>query len=172
MIQLLKRCAGCFTCILLTLNLLAQSNITRLEYYIDADPGFGKATAVSITPGTNLANIALKISPASVGSGVHILGLRAFNANGNWSQDNKWIFAVPYASDTTKAAVNITRLEYYLDTDPGFGNATAVSITPGTNFANTPITLNPASLGKGLHILGIRALNAKGTWGQDNKWIF
>ncbi|MBK8280916.1 MAG: hypothetical protein IPK94_12565 [Saprospiraceae bacterium] len=30
------------------------SNISKLEYYLDIDPGFGKATNIAITPGLDL----------------------------------------------------------------------------------------------------------------------
>lgn len=43
----------------------AQSNITRLEYYIDTDPGFGKANTVSITASTTIADKLIGINPKS-----------------------------------------------------------------------------------------------------------
>ncbi|MBN8852151.1 MAG: hypothetical protein BGO55_00200 [Sphingobacteriales bacterium 50-39] len=149
-------------------------NLNKIEYYLDTDPGYGKATAIPFSPGTGVANAALNINPGSVTSGVHILCIRAQDANGRWSLDNKWLFARPYPSDSTGPgpAPNLSRVEYYLDTDPGYGKATAVAFTPGTNLANINININPSSLANGIHLLGIRAQDAKGDWSLDNKWLF
>jgi len=144
--------------------------LKRVEYYLDTDPGFGKATNVSFSPGTNLSDIAINIDPAALSTGFHMLGIRSADSLGKWSLDNKWFFAKPFSG--AASTPNLSRIEYYLDTDPGYGNATAVSFAPGTNLANLTINLDPAPLNKGLHILGIRSKNANGFWGQDNKWLF
>jgi PKD-like domain/Secretion system C-terminal sorting domain len=174
MIQLIKRWAGCFAGLIWACCLSAQPNLNRVEYYIDIDPGYGKATAISFTPGTNLSSIALNINPASLSNGVHILGIRARDANGGWSLDNKWLFAKPYPSDSTGPGPvpNLNRVEYYLDADPGYGHATAISFTPGNNLANIALNINPASVSSGVHLLGIRAQDANGRWCLDNKWLF
>jgi hypothetical protein len=134
MIQFIKRCAGCCAGLLWAWCLSAQPNISRVEYYIDTDPGYGKATAIAFTAGPNLINLTLNINPASVANGVHVLGIRAQDANGHWSLDNKWLFARPFPADSTGPGPvpNLNRVEYYLDADPGYGKATAISFTTGT----------------------------------------
>ena len=59
-----------------------------------------------------------------------LLGIRAKDENGAWSQDNKWLFAKPYPSDTTKAgtAPDLKQVEYYIDKDPGYGKGVPVAI--------------------------------------------
>lgn len=84
---------GCFCC-LLSLQAYNQSNIIRVEYYIDTDPGFGNATAVSITPGTDLSDIELDVNTGILTEGVHVLGLRAQDEAGNWSHDNTLYFEI------------------------------------------------------------------------------
>src|SRR5258708_611712 len=172
MIELIKRWAGCLAGLFWAWCLSAQPNLSRVEYYIDIDPGYGKATAISFTPGNSLTNIALNINPASLTSGVHILGIRARDANGGWSLDNKWLFAKPYPADSTSPVPNLKQVEYYIDKDPGYGKATAISFTPGTSLSNIGININPASLTSGVHIFGIRAQNTNGGWSLDNKWLF
>lgn len=152
----------------------AQPNVTRVEYYLDSDPGYGNATAVNIPSGTNLVNLTIDINPASVSQGVHILGVRAKDANGAWSHDNKWLFARPYDSDTAGPGTlpKISRVEYYLDSDPGYGNATALSIGNSNNLSDLNINIDPAALSEGVHILGVRAKDANGKWSHDNRWLF
>ncbi len=154
----------------------AASNITRIEYYIDIDPGLGSATALGITPGTNLQDLVIPLNPVILSEGVHRLYVRARNANGNWSLVNNLLFYKPYGSGLTQppppAATNITRLEYYVDADPGLGNATNIAITPGTNLVDVVIPVNPAVLGEGVHRLFVRARNANGNWSLTNTWLF
>ena len=95
--QIIKRFAGCCVALLWGLCLAAQPALTRVEYYIDTDPGYNNATAISFTAGsTNLSNIALNINPNSIAQGVHVLGIRTKDVNGAWSQDNRWLFARPF----------------------------------------------------------------------------
>jgi hypothetical protein len=151
-------------------------NITRVEYYIDGDPGYGKATALSITPGTNLASIAINLDTASLTTGVHILGVRAKDANGAWSHDNRWLFAKPYAGngDTTHPGPvpNIKQTEYYIDTDPGYGNGIQLAQDNVTNIADQGISVNISGLAAGSHSLYMRSKDANGAWSLDNKWDF
>jgi hypothetical protein len=172
--QIIKRLAMSITAMLLSWCVYAQPNITRVEYYIDGDPGYGKATALSFTAGPNLVNLAINIDPSTLASGVHILGVRAQDANGAWSLDNRWLFAKPFASDTTGPGPlpNITKVEFYIDGDPGYGKGTALSITAGTNLVNLSININPSTIAAGVHILGTRAQDANGAWSHDNRWLF
>ncbi len=168
---IIKRFAGCCLALLWALCLAAQPALTRVEYYLDTDPGYGSATAISFSPGaTNLSNIAINIDPVTLSAGVHVLGIRAKDANNAWSLDNKWLFVKPY--NNSVAIPNVSRIEYYLDTDPGYGNATSVSIGTGNNFANLAVNIDPATLSAGVHVFGIRAKDANGAWSLDNKWLF
>ena len=151
---------------------IPQPNITRVEWFLDNDPGYGNATPVSISPGQNLANLAININLIPLNQGVHIVGVRSLDANGAWSLDNKWIFLKPYTNAGAIPQPNITRVEWFLDTDPGYGNATPISISPGQNLANLAINISLTPLNQGVHIVGVRSLDANGAWSLDNKWIF
>jgi len=148
-------------------------NITQIEYFIDVDPGLGAATTVNITPGSDLANMVVNVDPTTLTQGIHLLGLRAKDANGAWGLSQKWVFIKPFTGDAAAGAVpNITKVEYFIDTDPGYGNGTAVSITPGTDLASQTIAVNPASLAEGIHLLGLRAQDANGSWSLGQRWLF
>jgi hypothetical protein len=151
---------------------IPQPNINRVEWFLDTDPGYGNATALSITPAQNLNNLAINIDLTSLNQGVHIVGIRSRDANGAWSHDNKWLFLKPYANTGATPQPNITRVEWFLDTDPGYGNATALSITPAQNLNNLSINIDMAPLYQGVHIVGVRSRDANGAWSIDNKWIF
>jgi hypothetical protein len=149
-----------------------QPNINRVEWFLDADPGYGNATPVSISPAQNLAALAINIDLAPLGQGVHIVGIRSRDANGAWSLDNKWIFLKPYPNVGATPQPNITRVEWFLDTDPGYGNATPITIVPGQNLSGLGINIDLLPLYQGVHIVGIRSQDANGAWSLDNKWIF
>lgn len=149
------------------------SDITRVEYYIDIDPGYGNGTVISTATGSNLIDRTFNIDPTSLSQGVHIIGVRARNANGNWSQDNRWLIIKPYGNlEGPGSTGNIIRVEYYIDSDPGYGNATEVTIPPDTNLNDIQLNVNSGALTAGEHVLGIRSLDANGRWSQDNLWEF
>ena len=56
---------------------------------MDADPGYGKATSISITPGTDIGMLVFDADISTVSYGTHKLGIRSLDANGAWSLDNK-----------------------------------------------------------------------------------
>ena len=146
-------------------------NITYAEYYIDTDPGFGKATPIPITADTNLINQSINIDTTLLIPGLHRIGLRARDANGAWSLDNSWVFS-RHIIQTPPAIPNIPYVEYYIDTDPGFGKGTPIAVAADTNLANVAININPDTLSPGLHRVGIRARDANGAWGLDNNLSF
>ena len=151
-------------------------NLTKVEYYLNNDPGFGAATNYPITNLQSLTDLLINIDPATLSSGVHTFGIRSQDVNGAWSLDNKWIFFKPFGSGSNinppPPIPNITKIEYYLDTDPGLGIATNYTVTPSINLADLTIDIDPGTLTSGVHTLGIRAKDVNGTWSLDNKWIF
>ncbi len=71
-----------------------------------------------------------------------------------------FLFALSFATQ----AQNITRFEYFFDTDPGYGAGTIVNITPATNIIDFNIPVATSSLSIGFHKLYIRAQNATNQW--------
>jgi hypothetical protein len=143
-----------------------NSNVVAAEYYIDNDPGFGSGTTIPITPGNDLQNIAAQISLANINEGLHKLFLRTKDANGKWSVTNERLFV--------KIAVNnpVTRIEYFYDTDPGFGNAVPIVINPLPDIADYVSPVNITGLGGGKHRIFIRSMNEAGKWSITNKDSF
>ncbi|MDQ6761287.1 MAG: T9SS type A sorting domain-containing protein [Bacteroidota bacterium] len=144
-------------------------DIIQAEYYIDSDPGYGNANMINITPGTNLSNITTAVNLTTLSTGVHLFGIRAKDANGAWSLDNKWLFV---KSALPAKIPNITQVEYYIDKDPGYNNASPLSITPGTDLPNLIAAIDLSTLSTGVHLFGVRAKDENGAWSLDNKWLF
>jgi len=57
--------------------------ITAAEYFVDADPGAGSGTPVSITAGTNV-NFTAIIPATSLPGGFHFVAIRTKDAAGKW----------------------------------------------------------------------------------------
>jgi hypothetical protein len=150
----------------------AIPNITRVEYYLDTDPGLGNGTPLSINPSQDITGLSININLIPLTEGVHILGMRSRDANGAWSHDNKWIFLKPYITGGGGPVPNINRVEYYVDTDPGWGNGISIPITPGQDPGALSITINMAPLYEGVHIIGMRSRDANNAWSIDNRWLF
>ena len=146
-------------------------NINRIEYYVDDDPGYGKATNLSFT-GTNDVAATINLNLTPIASGVHIVGVRSRDVHGAWSLDNEFVFLKPYPGGGAVVQPNINRVEWYLDNDPGYGNGTPITITAGQNLSGLAINLNLTPLSSGVHLVGIRSRDANGAWSIDNEFDF
>jgi Secretion system C-terminal sorting domain len=60
---------------------------------------------------------------------------------------------------------NITAAEFFVDTDPGAGNGTPISVSAGST-VNFTASVPTTSLAPGFHFVAIRTRNANGTWGM------
>ncbi len=137
----------------------APVNIVKLEYAIDANLPFGSGTDIPITPGLNVANQNVSISTTGLPAAPHILYIRSQDANGAWSLTNISFFdnsVAPAYPTAPPPATALQQLEYFIDTDPGFGLATSVSFTAGTDIS-TSFSVN--GLANGLHNFYIRSRN-------------
>ncbi|MBX3238773.1 MAG: choice-of-anchor D domain-containing protein [Chitinophagaceae bacterium] len=148
----------------------AAQNIVSAEYFVDTDPGFGNGIAISLTPGTDINNMITSVNTTGLANGIHHLYLRVLSAEGRWSLTNDKYFEVndDPAYPTVPAAQNIVSAEYFVDTDPGFGNGTAIPITPGTDINNMIVSVNTTRLANGIHHLYLRVLSAEGRWSLTN----
>ncbi len=138
-------------------------NIVKGEYYIDNDPGFGSATAINFTPGANLTNLPLSINLTSLSTGFHNLHFRFQDANGKWSSSAIRRF---YKETITPGQLtpDVVKIEYFIDSDPGYGLATNVPITASKNITNLTFAVALGSISPGDHSLVVRARSSNGKW--------
>lgn len=81
-----------------------------------------------------------------------------------------WLQLIPSLATNGQ---NITRAEYFFDSDPGPGNATSLTVpTPGVNVTFTA-SISTASLLTGFHQLAIRVKENSGPWGEfENRGFY
>ncbi|MFN8251063.1 MAG: hypothetical protein U0V75_04210 [Ferruginibacter sp.] len=133
--------------------------ITKLEYYIDADPGLGAAIDVPIYGKTKI-DTTLLLGLMSTSYGVHTLYVRAKDAQGLWSN----IFSRNFVYLQGSPGKLITQIEYYYDTDPGFGNGQHINFPAPQIHTDTTVVLNLTQLSDGIHTLYARSKDVKGMW--------
>ena len=135
--------------------------INSAEYFFDTDPGVGNGTSMSVGASGNTVNFVANISIASLSNGFHTLAIRTRNAGGVWSLYEARAF---YISASTTNAPPISGAEYFIDSDPGVGNGTALSVGATANTVNFTASISTASLSNGFHTLAIRTKNTAGVW--------
>jgi len=139
---------------------LSGQQIIRAEYFIDADPGYGKGIYIPVVPGAN-QEIILNIPVNDIYNGLHTLYVRARDDTRGWGQTLNQVFMVHRMPDETSA--NLHKVEYFVDSDPGYDKATAVNFQPGSD-ATVTFNLPLESLSLGIHNLFVRARDDYG-WG-------
>ena len=142
----------------------ALPNIVAGEYFIDADPGFGAGKTIgNLGTGTDLNNVNFTADITPLSGGFHQIGTRFRDANGRWSQTNIRSFYKEQLSSSTVAS-NLVSLEYFVDTDPGFGSGTKVALNPATDITTFSFPIDMTNVSIGNHKIYVRALNADGKW--------
>ena len=124
-------------------TLAPPANIVKAEYYIDSDPGFGNAINIPFAPGTDISNLIFNPDISMIQTGLHQLHVRSMDGNGSWSLNSSFGFSKIGITNTRTLSPpsNIVKAEYYIDTDPGIGNAIHIPFTPGTDISN--LIFNP-----------------------------
>jgi hypothetical protein len=159
----------------LAMGVLAQSPpmVSAAEYFIDTDPGEGSGTAVSATDGSYndiFESINGNLSTASLSEGMHTLYIRYKNSDNNWGKAFAKSFVVKNSSAYLfNLPATITNAEYFIDTDPGEGNGTALNADDGSYdyiFESINGNLSTASLSEGAHTLYVRYKNSDSNWGK------
>jgi hypothetical protein len=140
------------------------ANITAAEYFFDTDPGAGNGTALSVGASGAIVNFTANI-PTSLSAGFHFLAIRVKGSDGIWGLFEKRGF---YVSGSTSDAADITAAEYFLDSDPGLGNGTSLSVGASGGVVNFTANI-PTALSAGFHFLAIRVKGSDGIWGLYEK---
>lgn len=144
--------------------------LTAGEYFIDLDPGVGQATVFAVTPGDQ-ATATFGVDMSAVSVGFHTLSTRFKNTDGQWGHSVSRLFYIYGGSGGNDPAAPLTAGEYFVDTDPGAGQAVAFAVTAGDQTTAT-FGVDVAAAGVGFHTLSMRFKNADGQWGQATSRLF
>lgn len=141
-------------------SIIPTKTLSRLEYFVDNDPGFFNGNYIDISGSFSYTNLPVNIPLGSIPSGIHNLYLRASDNTVKWSN----IFSHSFIRVNGSASQpKIEIIETYIDNDPGVGQGqqTNVSNISGNEF-NVPVDLS--TIPTGIHTLLIRAKDKIGTW--------
>ena len=142
--------------------------IIGAEYFIGSDPGPGNGTAINLAATTN-ANFS-DIFTADLSPGLYKVVVRTQSNSGLWSSTSARLLMVRPSTPNSNASI-IEAAEYFIDQDPGPGNATPISITPGDSVSiSWSIDLSELSLGD--HVLSIRFKSGSGLWSNGETATF
>jgi len=142
-------------------NMLISQDIEEVEYFIDTDPGVGSGTALTLIAG-NTVNILDSINISSLTEGLHLICLRYKDEDGLWGLSECRSFYI----DEDRVVINsppIMSAEYYIDTDPGIGFGTPITVTQGDEVSILE-SIDVSLLNLGFHILSIRFMDTDGNW--------
>ena len=141
-----------------------QPNLVEGEWFMDTDPGNGKATAFSFAS-TGEVSKSLDIDLANLSEGFHQLFIRVKAENGRWSHYEGRMFYVIEPSKYTMSEDQpmFSTAEYFMDKDPGLGKGKLISLLPADSVSMVA-DLDVSNLPEGPHTLSVRVRNSKGVW--------
>ncbi|MGL4629977.1 MAG: hypothetical protein ACRCVT_02130, partial [Leadbetterella sp.] len=140
-------------------------NISKVEYFIDTDPGFGLGTNVPLIPilQSNINNLNINVSTAGLSAGAHTLYIRARYDTGDWGIT----YSKSILGTTTLTNPQLIKAEYFVNTDPGYGLATNIPLAAGqTSINNLSFNVPTSSLTAGTDIVYVRMRDERGRWSE------
>lgn len=150
--------------------LFYAQDIDYAEYFIDSDPGFGTATPIAVSAAGSDISLDFNADIAALQPGIHYLVIRARDDQGQWSLGSNTVFYLVKSSDVSVS--NINQAEYFIDTDPGFGNATSIPVPAPGDDLTLPLSPGLESLDQGMHYIHFRARDVSGRWGSGMNAVF
>lgn len=153
-------------------NAQSWSTVQSGEYFVDTDPGEGLATPLAASDGSYdewIESAVQSISSSGLSPGSHTVYVRFRHRDGGWSAPFGLGIAIG-APPGTATHLTVLSAEYYVDTDPGEGNATMILALDG-NFdevmEDVMANLNSAALAPGIHTVFVRFRHRDGTWSSS-----
>lgn len=154
----MKNCILLLFCTGLSIICFSQ-NIVQGEYFVDTDLGYGNNTLVNVIASPD-SNFSFNINLSGFNVGYHHLYFRTKDSDGKWSttaRRNIEVFA-------SQAKTSIVKGEYFIDTDPGFGMATPITITTSDSAILQNFSVIATNLSEGFHKLYGRFEDNLGKW--------
>ncbi|HEU5291961.1 MAG TPA: T9SS type A sorting domain-containing protein [Cyclobacteriaceae bacterium] len=137
-----------------------DNGIIAAEYFFDKDPGIGGGIPLSVS---STGTITETIPTSGLSDGIHYLFVRTKHDGNIWSLQDPQIFFI---------RTRIVQAEYFIDTDPGFGSGTSISISSPDDLITITPTLSTSALPDGNHYLFIRTKDILGKWSFFEPMMF
>lgn len=138
--------------------------LTAAEYFIDTDPGPGNGIPISIPVTGDVNSLNVLVNLVGLPQRAHAIYVRTRDEAGRWSLSNYMFFdnsqQTPYPVAVPAPPIN--QVEYYIDTDPGFGQGNLISIASSADIDNFSFSVPLTGLTQGNHTIYIR--------GKQNPW--
>lgn len=138
----------------------AIPNLLKAEYFIDADPGAGNGTEITLPATDNVSSLNAAITLTGLSAGNHMLYIRVLDASGKWSLTNYSLFSntanTPYPTAPAPAPA-MNEAEYYIDSDPGFGAGLPITFPATTDLVNFSFNIPLGAVAQGPHTIYIRS---------------
>lgn len=144
------------------------SSVKVAEYFIDADPGNGNGIIIPVATVGATTSFVATVPTTGLANGFHNLIIRTRNELGQWGLGENRVFYI----STSAIAGDITAAEYFIDTDPGTGSGTALSVGASGATATFTTAIATTGLTNGFHNLNIRTKNTQGIWGHYENRVF
>jgi len=140
-----------------------MAEIIEMEYFLDEDPGIAMGTPIDISNGTSIDEL-ISADLSGVESGFHTFNIRVKDGNGFWSLYQTRTFYIQPESESLPTSP-LVKYEYFIDSDPGTGNADVVIVAPTQLLIETNnIDLSGLSLPEADYTLSIRVQDDAGIW--------
>lgn len=135
---------------------------SRVEYFIDTDPGVGNAISVGHVAGDKSEQtLVFDVDLSGLELGEHYLCVRGMDIFGQWSDLRKEMFTICEVVEPEEPVGDLARLEYFFDTDPGYGKGRAVV---RAKEGEGKYFLSLDGLEAGVHNFNLRAQDVRGNW--------
>jgi hypothetical protein len=160
-------------------SVAALRTISAAQYAVDGGPGIPLVAKDGTfdSAAEDVADFALGVESLSPGS--HRFALRFQSSDGSWGNDEYLDVNVtdsgqlavdPPLSETNQPPKTLVAAEYFLENDPGPGQATPVAAQDGSFDSTTEmiaeLNLNPALLNENGGRIGLRFRDSTGQWGS------
>lgn len=137
------------------------TEIVAAEYFFDSDPGTDDGTEITITPGFDINESLSILIDTPLTDGIHTLYIRTKDEDNRWSLFFNQTFLVHTFINPVQTQIN--KAEYFIDTDPGVGLGTELTISNGY-IVNETIDIPTDGLTEDYHYLHIRVRDEDGVW--------
>ena len=145
--------------------------ITGAEFFIDADPGVGKGSSLTVSNGAKISQTIEIPTSDDIATGLHTLYVRVKEGADEWSMASAYLFYV--SNEPIDGDSPIVNAEYFIDDFVKVGEATKIALSETSSRLNTSFEVkNTGELSQGEHHLFVRVQNEAGIWSLLDSFTF